>query len=85
MQLSMLIPLLIMVRVVLDIFYFSNKKPGKNLHLAYFFLYSIAAILILLIDGLDVWVILASVSSAFSMMQFLWMLNNKDHGKNSHS
>jgi len=81
----MLIPVLVMVRILLDIFYFSNKKPGKNLHLAYFFLYSIAAILILLIDGLDVWVILSSVGSVFSLMQFLWMLNKEDHGINSHS
>jgi hypothetical protein len=74
----MLLLLLIAIRVVLDLFYFLNKKTVTYLHLAYFFLYLTAAAFMLLIDGLDMWVILSLAISAFSLMQFLWVRKKFD-------
>ncbi|MBC3908681.1 hypothetical protein [Undibacterium umbellatum] len=73
----MLLLLLIAIRVVLDLFYFLNKRPPTYLHLAYFFLYLTAAALMLLIDGLNMWAVLSLAISAYSLLQFLSMRNKK--------
>lgn len=80
---SSLIPLLLAVRVILDIICIATRNASYKLDLAYFLLFAAAGIAILVDTPYDLWGILSFGVALFSLGQFFLRRSRRSGVKDS--
>ena len=69
-DISILLPVLLVVRIVLDFVYIATNNSSYRLDFAYFVVFLIVGLVAVSVGSLDVWAMLSFGIAIFSLIQF---------------